>query len=425
MKSFKLIAASLLAALSVSVASAVPSPAGITTGVSGNASVVHISGSTAFRTAVTTSIRNLPWVGGTVYFGGSTTAVSAGQGIYLGQLTGTSKLWTVIKVSWSGSEGGVHAVAGSPAGFADPTNPFINDTFVTTAGALDTVGVVITGAANINEVAAGDIALSDSFQAASQYKPSAGYLSLADTQIGIVPFVWVGAFGNDAVINNLTHQQIKNALLGRGLENQWTGTFNGTTDAFQVVVVGRNEDSGTRVSAFQESTFGAASSPTQYYPAGTAGAFTGLNPAPASLSLVGVIGHGGAASGGTLVGILDDASLTAFANVISYLGLSDAKTGLTAANPITVLPWEGVQYFAGLVAGVPTYNDALVFNGKYTFWGYEHLMTRSPAVADTAVVASAIVTRITGANTDASLSGYHLNVMNVKRDSDGGPVYNK
>ena len=421
MKSFKLLAASAIAAASASLALAATNPQVVTTGASQNATVIHISGSTAFRSAVTTSIRNLPWVG-TMYFGGDSNAVGASHGIYLGQLAGTSKTWIVIKLSWSGSEGGIHAVAGTPAGFADPTNKFYDDSVVTgTAGQLSDTGTTLATAL-IDEIAAGDIALSDTFQSSSAYRSSNGYLSLADTKIGIVPFLWIGANGNDSVINNLTHQQIKVALSGKGFEKFWTGTNNGTTDNYQVVVVGRNEDSGTRVTAYQESGYGAGTASQQYYPVGSS-PYTGLVVAPASVSLLGAVGNGGYSSGGTLSNVLADTSLTAFANVIGYLGLSDAKANLVAGT-ITPLPWEGVQYFNSIVAGAPTYNDALVWNGKYTFWGYEHLMTRSPASADTAVVASAIVTRITGATGDAALSGYHLNQMTVKRDTDGSPVYN-
>jgi len=122
----------------------------------------------------------------------------------------------------------------------------------------------------LTDTAAADVCFADTFQASSIYKAPV----LVDNKVGIIPFVWVAAALDDATIVNLTHQAAKACLAGNGSLNLFTGNLADATVA--VDVVGRDEDSGTRVTAFQESTFGAGTAPTQFQPIGSAGAYSGL-----------------------------------------------------------------------------------------------------------------------------------------------------
>jgi len=397
MKSLKLLAVGLLAAASVSLASA--------------QTTIRITGSTAFRKATATAIQNILAPGYT--WGGIPTAnVGSNQLMFVGNLASNGHA-VVIKVSVRGSEGGIFNLT---SGTADASTPFIAD-----GTTLSTTGTNLTSGA-ATDVSPADVSLSDSFQGSSAYKAPL----LNDAQVGVIPFVWISAYLNDATVNGLTHQQLKATLLGNGALNLWTGNI---ADAnIPVVVIGRDEDSGTRVVAFQESTFGAGSSPTQFQPTGPAGAFTGLQAWPVNTvngTTYGV-GHSGYPSGGALQAVLNDASLTQYADVISYLGQSDAAAALTNGNAATALPWEGVSYFVSKVGTTVTWNDAAVFNGLYTFWSYEHLFTKSGAAGDVAKTAADIVTRLTTPGvTDANISGYRLEQMKVKRNGDGAPVFNK
>jgi hypothetical protein len=220
-------------------------------------------------------------------------------------------------------------------------------------------------------------------------------------------------------------------LAGNGSLNLFTGNLADATVA--VDVVGRDEDSGTRVTAFQESTFGAGTAPTQFQPIGSAGAYSGLQSWPVNTvnGITYPAGHSGYSSGGTLQVVLNDNTLTQSADVISYLGQGDATNAFKAqaagSTNCTPLTWEGIS-FATVPTGGGTvvWNTTALFNGQYTFWGYEHLMYRSGTAGNVLQFAGDLVTRLT-TSTDpvTSGAGYELSQMNVKRDSDGTPVYNK
>src|SRR5271170_6949134 len=80
-----------------------------TAGVSQATTVVHITGSTAFRSAVHTAITNILQPGFTYAYSG-TSFTGASQAIFTGTAI-TNSIPVVIKTSWSGSLAGIETVS--------------------------------------------------------------------------------------------------------------------------------------------------------------------------------------------------------------------------------------------------------------------------------------------------------------------------
>jgi hypothetical protein len=253
--------------------------------------------------------------------------------------------------------------------------------------------------------------MSDSFQASTSFKTPV----LADTQVGVVPFVWVRNNGSPATITNMTSQLAAAILLNGSLPQYHFDNSGSTTPVF---VTGRNSDSGTRLDAFAESWFGINSAPVQLDP---------TNPSPGNFDHVAggawVGGPGGItyfdpadgfSSGGPLsTAMRATGSLRVIGGyLVTYLGLNDADSA--AAGGAALLTYNGFAYSAMAVE-----------NGQYSFWSYEHFL-KAPAfdgVPDSdphVVAANALAAQIA---TDAATSGISLSSMHVSRASEGTPVF--
>ena len=219
-------------------------------------------------------------------------------------------------------------------------------------------------------------------------------------------------------------------------------------DTNAVYAMGRDFDSGTRLSELAESGVGVFGSVQQIQPtvSGTAGAagssITALKlwPAQTVLGQPFAIGQSGFASGGTLADNLATPGSAAAAtpggadgvlfgpgHLVAYLGRNDAsracKTTSIAGNTAHRLTWNGVSDWNGpiLANGNPTsYNDAAVTNGTYTLWEYESLAYRSTFGGNGKGVADKIANEII--NTTATVSGTSLSSMNVSKAVEGGVV---
>jgi hypothetical protein len=412
MKFIKTAATGLLAFALVSAASA--------------QTVIRITGSTAFRNATELAIESSLNTGFT--FGGvGSAAIGTNQMLFDGTLKSNSHA-VIILTSFTGSEGGVYNLTHT----TPPTNAvYINPSL---AGSATTTGFTGYTSAQANDNTSADISLADTFQSSSLNKTPI----LNDTKVGIIPFAWVGAGTNDPAITNLTHQQIKAIFAGVATYGLWAPGDPAASDA--VNVIGRDEDSGTRLNSLVESGFGTVSaSPVQFAPEdsssriGTAAVrpYTATVLYPANtVNFVGYpAGHSGYSSGGTLQGVLNDVTITVDADIVSYLGLSDAKNGINATasstvSPLTPLSWEGVNPWNFTTK---TFNETVFENGTYTFWSYEHLFTRSSVTGDPAQLATDLGTILntpaSSGGIDVSASGYHIADLSVKRDTDGSPVY--
>jgi hypothetical protein len=373
---------------------------------------LRITGSTAFRAATVTAVQNILQPGYTFGYNG-TSVTGAGQSVFVGT-TKVGSLPVVIKCSWSGSVGGVQTIAQqSPAiTVANWLSESINTLTVAGTPALNSGSIYDspTGA---------DIAMSDSFQSSTAFS-GPGYNTLADTVVGVVPFVWTKGSSNDTAVQaslanftNMSPLMAKLVLAAGAPLSMFTGTAADST--VYVYAMGRDEDSGTRLTAFAESTFGIFGSPIQYQPTITSGAIASIAPWPAA-TVLGIsypTGHSGFSSGGTMATNLNtpvattarDAFSAKFA-LVAYFGVNDAN-GVNGGN--NNLTYNGVAYSADNVR-----------EGKYTFWGYEHLTYRSTLAGNAKTVADQIANQLKTA--DASVSGVLLSTMHVSRSTEGAVI---
>jgi len=212
------------------------------------------------------------------------------------------------------------------------------------------------------------------------------------------------------------------ALLANGHVplSQFSG--NPADASTQVLLVGRDADSGTRVVSFAEPAFGVFSLPVQFQVDLTGTTVTNVEFYPTQ-TINGTfydLGQGGYSGGGnvktTLNGTGSASAPTPYGTgcwLVGYLGINDANGVNGGANNLT---YNGVAYGATIAAG----HDAVV-SGQYTFWSYEHLMYRNSLTGNFKTVADAIAAQIT--TTDAAQSGILLGDMGTtSRTVEGGVV---
>jgi hypothetical protein len=408
MKSFKYISASLLALSLVGAASA--------------QTVIRVTGSTAYRNATEQCIQVALKSG--YIWGGIGKTVGGTQLIYSGNLASNNDA-VIVLTAFTGSEGGVYNLTHA----TPPSNAtYVNQTS-TVLSALTNAGTVLATTTPATDNTSADISLADTFQSSSAYKTPA----LVDTQVGVVPFLWVAATTNDAGISNMTNQLAKIALNNQATLALWTGDHSAGNEATPVYVIGRDEDSGTRLNTFAESTFGIFSGPTQYAPVGTAGSYTGIQPYPANtVNFVSYpAGHSGYSTGGSVATVIEDPTITNSSEIIGYIGTSDAFSGLAPASgspTLAPLSWNGIVFGTAATGGSygTVYNESVIQNGSYTFWSYEHLFVRSGTLStDVAAFKTAIVAELlTGTEIIAQKSGYKLSDLgSLTRTTDGSPVF--
>jgi hypothetical protein len=419
---------------------------------------IHIVGSTAFRNADTAAMidylsTHLASGSTSVYAGytgtASTTGIlSAGAAIIANGTigtTGSGSATVVFETSWTGSLAGVVDLvaqnSNNTVNFIDPTTMGSTSiSSVNTSGQV-TASTYRGGAGALTPTAfyqvAPDVAFSDSYQGTISKELGSGatlsakvgnYSTIGSLAtacaggtiaeagtgsgvnqtgygfIGIVPFEWVVgniASGGNSIFSNIT-QQASIALIGTGslAQGNLTGTDNTADYSNYLYLIGRNEDSGTRIGALSESQFGVTGSPFQFEPTVTGASASGVTPVVYG-SVTGnqlypisplntepniewnKAGHSGYASGGNVASALaatentayyaftppsgstatgqaaDQVSLNGSAFGIGYLGVTDAATAIKGGGK--ALSYNGVPF-----------SIAAVESGQYTFWTYEH-----------------------------------------------------
>ncbi|MGC3989812.1 MAG: hypothetical protein QM796_09075 [Chthoniobacteraceae bacterium] len=258
--------------------------------------------------------------------------------------------------------------------------------------------------------------------------------SLNDQKVGVVPFYWVkGKSGiGSSSMTNISPNQILSLLAGGTTGGGIvTAQITGSTldEAGVTVVIGRDEDSGTRITAFAESGFGAKSLAGQYKPTITgtngSGTITDLAVWPASTvnNIAYPKGDSGESSGGTLAldisNALSSGNSLGATDIVTYLGESDAATAV--ANGCAYLAFNGVTFGAG--AGYSTSSSLYyktIQDGQYTFWSYEHLYSKSGVSGGILTFRNALYTQIH--DNDAIATGVKMGDMNVNRSVEGGPI---
>ena len=471
---------------------------------------LYIAGSTSFRGSTTKAIEDCLATGFTYAYDGTGTQneFAGGEAVFKGTikagLTGAGTA-VEIKTYWTGSESGLIDVSTT-----NSITGFIPDTAATSVSPGTNVHGAYTKEADVPEVAMSD----------SSYKEGAASIALAPGNgtfyqnailnagltdggvtagpkktVGIIPWAWIAGAQTTGTVpyTNIT-QQAASVLMTQGyvpVSSLLSGTAIVTDTTDFAFLVGRSEDSGTRVNAEAESnpTMSTGEAPfgvsiNQYYATFTAnngsvatsGSFPaddtntagtplgniqtggtnttvsdiGLWPSDAPVNTETAInyeaeGHSGQISGGNVASMLEGLNplylnlstidfgdgqptspvawtannSTAQVNkayIIGYLGGADAG-GIPAAAGCTYLTYNGVAF-----------SPQNIYNGSYTFWGFEHLYYRTAgtnAISGTLKnLADDIADKIYTVDAQTDSSGNLDTNIPATNKKDGGLLYN-
>lgn len=408
MKSFKLLAASLLAAASLS-------------GVA-SATTVKITGSSAFRKALYCAIVN-QLGNGTVKVGytGNAALASANQATFT---NGTDTVQCCI----AGSVGGINWVINDLDAATDKDRTHPETAWISTSGSGSWGTASITGSGTTFSVTGGsqiatptlvweaaapaDITMSDSYQDSTAYDSVTTNVALVEPSVGsvgVVTFLFGKGIQHPDIegisagsynrLSNITALQFQ-ALAANGILPLKFFTGNAGDAAIDVVLIGRDNDSGTRLGAFAETAYGNVDKPaTQFRVLDSGGNnfATGGTSTIASLTFE-ADGISGYASGGHVKNALNSSvasgTTDAFGNkfiLVSYLGTGDA--------PTNTISYNGVGYSVNSVTA-----------GQYSFWTYEHMYYKDTLVGSAKeTLANAIATGLH--DTYAPASGVRMDDM--------------
>lgn len=456
------------------------SSAGVASAVAPN--VIHVTGSTAYRTAdVTAEVNYLNSIAGTggvkaEYFdtGSSSSLNHAAYSVIYGPVP-SSGAQTIFENYFNGSIGGDEAlVVPSTLGFPSQSS------YSTTASAvvLGSTTTASTGGTSFGsnsgfatETVAPDVAFSDVFfDTATQIISATSDPAEPNTKgtptdrvVGVVPFVFVANGTTDITskLSGLTMTpQLFNQLFSNGTLQ--LSFFTGvTTDSTGIVyALGRDVDSGTRSTALAETGFGLSgsgnttvnSAVNQFYPfdntsdattdQGTLNSTTGvIGDSSGAGTVIGAIapvpaetidgydmaeGDGGYYSGGNLA-----AAMSSTFNQTATTGKTTfAKTALmtylgvsdakTALNS-TTYPAKLMSYNG--VTFDPTVttsaNESLIYSGKYTFWGYEHEFYFGAGGSAVDTAAAGVQSELNSGFDQIASAGVTIASMQVGRSDDG------
>jgi hypothetical protein len=250
------------------------------------------------------------------------------------------------------------------------------------------VNTINSGVTNTLVPRVPDLAFSDVFPASAN-PPIANNAFAKVDKVGVVPFVFVKNNSSFLLgVNNITREQAVLLMTAGGL---MPPSYLGGVDASgnPLYLAGRDSGSGTRICTEKCIQFKG----TPFLFAKPAGAWVVTN----------------GFSSGSFVATTVNANVDA----IGYMGLADFAT---VSNNCTALSYNGVAY-----------NTANVLNGKYSIWGYEHVVTKSGASANQALFRDRLVSAIkdtTYQHTDVNYVGKFEAIadMQVERGADGGSI---
>jgi hypothetical protein len=392
---------------------------------SASADVTYISGSTAFEGVADAALTNFVAnnYGGLVTWDNAT----LGKETYAIYNWGTdaSHVTNLIIVHWTGSEGGIQTIN------APTNNPAPVAFLPTNSPAGLVVPANVSGYPN-NQSA--QVAFSDTFQASSIFSGTkAGdgknYGTATDFKVAAQGFVFAGSTNwPSSHGTNITIQQARSLYGGGSLPlSLITGVAADTNNT--VYAIGRNIDSGTRVSALAETGIGTKGSIVQFFVASSSNIYQ--YPIDTNDGIVNAtVGLDGYSSTGNL-----EAALT---NVLASGQIDTSASKWNGVVPN--VPSVGANYLVGYLGAksafgygnaiVPfTYNGvpcttANIENGTYTFWGYEHILKSTRYTNTTATtLVNALVSYIKG-ETDSQLGAGNasLNNLQVLRSTDGAAI---
>jgi len=399
---------------------------------SASAENIYISGATAYRGSANEAIASLATITT------SNNATLASASLLKATFTDTNGTHNIY-VRWTGSEGGIQSCAGPRTGTNAVTVNFYNE---------NVTNGLVTGSTNNAKVT--DIAFSDTYQSTSLFQGGKKAFGISYTAllgvnnthgiVGVNQFAFIT--GSNSPVSNISSMQAR-TLLGNGeiRTRLITGDTNDTSGCW---LVGRNSDSGTRLSVLGEVGYGANTAPQQYrinsksqiqiWPAETINRLA-LTPGQSGYDSGGTIAQAFTnstyypldinVSVGKMVNSVDEngdetgeqevayaASKYATNYVIGYAGAGDAlasSSGAARAN-IKVLSFNGVPFTMENIQ-----------NGTYSLWTYEHLYYNPAASATARAVATAIFDRC-ALLSSARNAAVKSSTMNCTRSGDAKPV---
>lgn len=384
--------------------------------------VIRLTGSSAFRGLVDTKLTAASPAG----LGFTRQAGASGSSFQVYTQTTNSPNpgdKTIVKTSWSGSVGGIKTVAS-----ADTTVPFLPNTSTIASPVL--ADATDTGTAP-------DIAFSDVRQETTLYTSPA----LVKTKVGIVQFRAITNYNSP--ITKVNYQQLR-VLFGTSTGVPLSSFVPGASSTTMVYGIGRDPDSGTRITLLAESGIGANSTVTHWSPSTTTydgngnvvstvsgisgNSIIALEPWPKSTAF-GVtfqIGNGGYSSGGSLAQAMRyDTSAVSVSGgpaapcyFISFASTGDAATCISptgvGAGPGHILTIENND--SDIASTTQLSQD--IANGLNTMWSYEWCYHNSlPAGGKLD-----FYTAITSLMASSANGGISLSDMKVHRLTDGGPI---
>lgn len=370
--------------------------------------VIHIAGSTAFRASTITAIEAALAAGGsyTYAYEGSGSFVAgnekkASQTIFKGNLIISGNTVPVeFKTSFEGSVGGIaDIVNGLTVGTGGTAYPSGGGGWLADSNLPASGGAIVGSSAPLDPASVPDVTLSDSFQKSTPFTST----TLSGKIVGVVPFEWVKGLATSlSTLTNITTAQSYSLLKG-------SYTFGGAA----VYAIGRDEDSGTRLGAYEIASGGTdngdigpgptyPSVPKQYQFAASGTPTLWAAPVTVDGYTYSNAGHSGYSSGSSLASALNTATTVPY---VAYLGLTDAANVNSGSN--------------GLEFNSHAYSAANVESGSYTFWGYEHLLFLSTLSGTALSVAQQLETYVAA---NATVSGVAVSSMKVHREGDGTAI---
>jgi len=380
--------------------------------------IINISGSTAGRSTIqgellstnsgglnNSAYTDVPVVYRWYTVSGSAVAHTKCDGAIFKAVKGTTpnKTTTYVRTFWAGSASGVDYVSNQvqlDGKLLATSVDFSANTQLTGAG-------VVLAPASTDTVC--QFGFSDVKQAATPHQTNA----LAEqTDMFILPFKWVrtgeASTTHWSNVTNMTGQVARNLYTTGGMMKLSRLTGDVADASTYVYACGRDNDSGTRITAMGETGTGAFATLTQYK-------FTVSGTAPAAtLSSPLEVFDGGYASGGDLSKVVAAQGYPA----IAYLGVSDANTPLTPATG------KGVELTYNGVACT----NANIINGKYTFWSKYQAIRKQALTGTASTIFTGMKNALIALATDTSaydgLSGTSIKLTDMKctRASDGAVV---
>ncbi|MDB6066569.1 MAG: hypothetical protein JWR26_2777 [Pedosphaera sp.] len=331
-----------------------------------------IVGSTAFRTVVKDRLALLFDAGFTSNTANSTTLFYSGT--MQGAIPSLGNTPVTIRTDFSGSISGMNDVANG-----------VNQPCINLNGSVTNV---------LSDIAFGEAYPSSATPALATSAFSTNHI------VGVVPFVI--AVNNNLYnmgVTNITREQATLLMYDSGSSGGTAGvpaSFLGATGAAATntpYMIGRNSDSGTRIST--EKVIGYTTAFENLWSTNGSGGYISL-------------GDNGFSSGGSVASSIANGALS-----IGYLGLADFST---ITNSAKALNFEGVA---------PTI--ANVASGAYPLWGYEHFYSRIGLSANQATVRDALISALTNTTYQSTNTAWNLNFvglsqMSVSRLTDGGQI---